>query len=151
MNKSMVILGASWFNTASFCEQKLYLEKVKNLPVVETDAMAEGKLIHEGKYEDFVKTAAPVTWEDFFKSEEIATAREVEVQHINNDVILLGRIDELQCDKDGIYVVDDKPSDYAYIGTREQIWAYCYHVENNFKDLITKPIYAVMKNRDDGK
>ena len=144
-------MGASWFNTASFCEQKLYLEKVKKLPLVETKAIIEGKLIHEEKYQDFVKTAIPITWEDFFKSEELATIREVEVQHMNNDVILLGRIDELQCDKDGIYVVDDKPNDYAYIGTRKQIWAYCHLVELNFKGLVTKPIYAVLKNRDDGE
>ena len=64
--------------------------------------------------------------------------------------LLLRRIDELECDKDGIYVNEDKPSDYAYIGVRKQLWAYCHLLENNFKNLIQKPVYAVLKNRDDG-
>ena len=145
-----VVIGASWFQEASFCEQKLYLGKVRKLPLVETKEMAEGSLIHEGKYEDFVKTAEPMTWEEFFKSEELATTREVELSHVNNNVVLLGRIDELTCDKEGIYITDDKPSDYAYIGVRKQIWAYCHLLENSFKDLIKKPLYAVLKNRDTG-
>ena len=150
MTSKITVIGASWFQQASFCEQKLYLSKVKKLPLVQTQAMAEGTEIHGQKYEDFVKSAAPTTWEDFFRSDELVTSREVELQHANNNVVLLGRIDELACDKDGIYVIDDKPSDYAYIGTRKQIWAYCYLLENNFKNLIQKPIYAVLKNRDDG-
>src|SRR3989344_9568220 len=113
-----VVIGASWFQEASFCEQKLYLSKVKKLPLVETPQMIKGAEIHEGKYENFVKTATPTTWEEFFKSEQLVTSREVELQHISNDVVLLGRIDELGCDKDGIYVVDDKPGTNAYIGTK---------------------------------
>ena len=150
MQTPTVVIGASWFQEASFCEQKLYLSKVKKLPLVETKAMIGGTLIHEGKYEEFAKSAVPTTWEEFFKSEQLVTSREVELQHISNNVVLLGRIDELSCDKDGIYVVDDKPSDYAHIGVRKQLWAYCHLLENNFKDLISKPIYAVLKNRDDG-
>ena len=151
MEDKFVVIGASWFHEASFCEQKLYLTKVKRIPLVETGLMKEGKLIHENKYEDFVKTAEPITWEEFFKSEQLVTAREVELEHISNNVVLLGRIDELSCDKDGIYVTDDKPSDYAYIGVRKQIWAYCHLLENYFKDLITKPVYAVLKNRDNNQ
>lgn len=151
MNQQTVVIGASWFHEASFCEQKLYLSKVKKLPLIETEAMGEGKLIHEIKYEDFVKTAEPITWDEFFKSEKLVTSREVELSHVNNSVVLLGRIDELSCDKDGIYITDDKPGDYAYIGIRKQIWAYCHLLENSFKDLIKKPIYAVLKNRDTGE
>ncbi len=151
MNEQIVVIGASWFQEASFCEQKLYLSKIKKLPLIETEAMLKGAEIHEGKYEDFVKTAVPITWEEFFKSEQLVSTREVELQHVNNNVVLLGRIDELSCDKDGIYITDDKPSDYAYIGVRKQIWAYCHLLENNFKDLIKKPIYAVLKNRDTGE
>ncbi|MBI2646886.1 Dna2/Cas4 domain-containing protein [Candidatus Woesearchaeota archaeon] len=148
MNEKSVVIGASWLQEASFCEQKLYLSKVKKLPLIETSAMTKGSLLHERKYENFVKLATPITWEEFFKSEEPVTSREIELQHISNDVILLGRIDELGCDKDGVYVIDDKPNNYAYIGVRKQIWAYCYLLENNFKELIKKPIYAVLKNRD---
>ena len=150
MQSQTVVIGASWFQEASFCEQKLYLSKVKKLPLVETEAMIKGAEIHESKYEDFAKAAEPTTWEKFFKSEQLVTSREVELQHISNNIVLLGRIDELSCDKDGIYVTDEKPNDYAYIGTRKQLWAYCHLLENNFKDLISKPIYAVLKNRDDG-
>ena len=150
MNEQIVVIGASWFQEASFCEQKLYLSKVKKLPLIQTQKMIKGAEVHEGKYEEFVKSATPTTWEEFFKSEELVTSREVELQHISNNVVLLGRIDELGCDKDGIYINEDKPSDYAYIGTRKQIWAYCYLLENSFKDLIQKPVYAVLKNRDDG-
>ena len=150
MQPQTVVIGASWFQEASFCEQKLYLSKVKKLPLVQTHAMIKGAQIHEGKYEDFAKSAEPTTWEEFFKSDVLVTSREVELQHISNNVVLLGRIDELSCDKDGIYVIDDKPSVYAYIGERKQIWAYCHLLENNFRNLIQKPIYAVLKNRDDG-
>ena len=148
MSNQLVVIGASWFQEASFCEQKLFLSKVKKIPLVETTQMIKGKNVHESKYENFVKTAEPTTWEDFFKSEELVTSREVELQHISSNVVLLGRIDELSCDKDGIYVTDDKPNDYAYIGVRKQIWAYCHLLENNFKELIQKPVYAVLKNRD---
>src|SRR3989344_8471657 len=146
-----IVIGASWFHQASFCEQKLYLNKVKRLPLIETKAMAEGTLVHEEKYEDFVKTAEPTTWEDFFKSEKLVTSREVELQHVGNNIVLLGIIDELSCDKDGIYVTDDKPSNYAYIGMKKQVWAYCHLLENSFSDLIKKPVYAVLKNRDNGE
>ena len=151
MKDPLVVMGASWFQEASFCEQKLYLSKVKKLPLIETEAMVKGAEIHEGKYGDFVKSATPTTWEGFFKSEKLVTSREVELQHVNNNVVLLGRIDELSCDKDGVYVTDDKPNDYAYIGVRKQIWAYCHLLENNFSNLITKPVYAVLKNRDNGE
>ena len=150
----IAVIGASWFHESSFCEQKLYLSKVKKLPLVKTEAMAEGELLHEEKYEDFAKSAEPTTWEDFFKSDELVTSREVELSHAGNGVLLLGRIDELSCDKDGIYVIDDKPGDYAYMGIKKQIWAYCHLVENNFRKLIEKvqkPVYAVLKNRDSGE
>lgn len=151
MDGQFVVIGASWFQEASFCEQKLYLSKVKKLPLIGTEAMLKGAEIHEGKYENFVKTAVPMTWGEFFKSEQLVSAREVELQHVNSNVVLLGRIDELSCDRDGIYINEDKPSDYAYIGMRKQVWAYCHLLENNFKDLIAKPIYAVLKNRDNGE
>jgi len=146
-----IVIGASWFQEASFCEQKLYLNKIKKVPLVETKEMTEGALIHEGKYEDFAKSATATTWEEFFKSEELTVSREVELQHVGNNVVLLGRIDELSCDRDGIYITDDKPNDYAYIGIKKQIWAYCHLLENNFSKLIQKPIYAVLKNRDNGE
>lgn len=151
MDEKTVMIGASWFHQASFCEQKLYLNKVKKLPLTETGAMAEGTQAHEEKYEDFVKAAEPITWEDFFKSEQLVTSREVELQNAGNNVVLLGVIDELSCDKDGIYVTDDKPTDYAYIGMKKQIWAYCHLLENSFRALIKKPVYAVLKNRDTGE
>ena len=151
MQTKSVVIGASWFQESSFCEQKLYLSKVKKLPLIETKAMIKGAEIHEGKYQEHIKSAVPTTWEDFFKSEKLATSREVELQHISNNVVLLGRIDELSCDKDGIYITEDKPNDYAYIGVRKQIWAYCHLLENNFKGLIQKPVYAVLKNRDKGE
>lgn len=150
MNSHPAVIGASWFQEASFCEQKLYLSKVKKLPLIETESMAKGAKIHAGKYEEFSKKAEPISWENFFKSEQLVTTREVELQHISNDIVLLGRIDELSCDKDGIYVIDDKPNNYAYIGVRKQIWAYCHLIENYFRELISKPIYAVLKNRDNG-
>ena len=67
MQTPFVFIGASWFQEASFCEQKLFLSKVKKLPLIETEAMNKGKSVHEGKYESFVKSAAPTTWEEFFK------------------------------------------------------------------------------------
>ena len=154
MPSQLVVIGASWFSQASFCEQKLYLSKVRKIPLVKTEAMSEGALIHEEKYDDFARHAEPATWEEFFGSKEMATSREVELSHAGNDVLLLGRIDELSCDKDGIYVIDDKPNDYAYIGVRKQVWAYCHLVESNFLELIEqakKPLYAVLKNRDSGE
>ena len=147
-----VVIGASWFQEASFCEQKLYLNKIKKLPLVKTEDMKQGSIVHGQKYEEFAKSAVAATWEEFFKSDELVSSREVELQHKSSNVLLLGRIDEISCDKDGIYVVDDKPNDYAYIGVRKQIWAYCHLVENNFKELIEnvkKPVYAVLKNRED--
>lgn len=105
MEDQVVVIGASWFQESSFCEQKLYLCKVKKLPLIETEAMLKGLIVHEGKYEEFVKSTTPVTWEEFFKSEELVTSREIELQGRNNNVVLLGRIDELGCDKDGIYLL----------------------------------------------
>jgi len=151
METSTIVIGASWFQEASFCEQKLYLNRVKKLPLVRTKEMVKGAEVHLEKYEDFTSKAVPTTWEEFFKSEELVTSREVELQHMSNNIVLLGRIDELSCDKDGIYVTDDKPGNYAYIGVRKQIWAYCHLLENNFAELIQKPIYAVLKNRDNGE
>lgn len=154
MPNRLVVIGASWFSQASFCEQKLYLSKVKKIPLVKTGEMSKGILVHEEKYDDFAMHAEPTTWEEFFNSKELATSREVELSHTGNDVLLLGRIDELSCDKDGIYVIDDKPNDYAYIGVRKQVWAYCHLVESNFRELIEKvqkPLYAVLKNRDSGE
>ncbi|MBI2107647.1 Dna2/Cas4 domain-containing protein [Candidatus Woesearchaeota archaeon] len=147
------IIGASWLSEQSFCEQKLYLNKVKKIPLVATFSMKKGSAVHESKYEEFAKEAKPATWEEFFASDGLVVSREVELRHSGNNVILLGRVDEVACDKDGVYIIDDKPNDYAYIGIRKQIWAYCHLVENNFKALIeknNKTVFAVLKNRDTG-
>lgn len=153
MNSGISFIGASWLSEQSFCEQKLYLNKVKKLPLAVTYDMKKGADIHQGKYDEFAKEAKPTTWEEFFASQELVVSREVELQHHGNGFLLAGRIDEISCDKDGVYIVDDKPSDYAFIGVRKQIWAYCHLLENNFMELIeknNKPVFAVLKNRDTG-
>ena len=140
-------IGASWFITHGYCEYKLYLQKVLGIEPPKTQEMIIGSEIHEEKEKAFLEKAEEGTWEEFLKAEELTITKEVFFEQKVGDIILLGKVDEIAVDKDSIRIIDDKPKAFPYIGTKNQILAYCYLFREQFKPL-EKKLSAALRNRD---
>jgi CRISPR-associated exonuclease Cas4 len=138
---------ASMFINHGYCEYKFYLQYVLKVKAPVTTAMKIGTDIHQQKEEKFLETAVPVSWRDFLVSKEYSVTKEVSLRTKFENNIILGKVDEIGIDKDGIYIIDDKPRAKLYEGVKMQIFAYCYLFKRNFSDKTAKPIYAVLRDR----
>ncbi|MBU0472229.1 MAG: ribonuclease H-like domain-containing protein, partial [Nanoarchaeota archaeon] len=144
----MLPIGISWLNSLGFCEQWVYLKYCKKLDFEITERMKEGSKIHEEKEIEFLKHAVPTTWKDFIASEKLVSSREKTVGMILKDVILIGKIDKIEVDKNGVYVIDDKPKPKLYPGIKNQLLTYSVVLKHYLKDALNKSLYAVLKDRD---
>ena len=139
---------ASWLSAHGYCEYKFYLQYVECIEVPMTFEMQAGSEIHESKEEDFLKEAKPATWDDFLNSTHYTITKEVSLQTKFENSFLIGKVDEVAVDRDAVYIIEDKPGAMAYDGVKNQIYAYCYLFKRNFSDKNSKPIYAILRDRD---
>ncbi len=142
------VIGASWFTTHGFCEYKFYLEKVLRVEVPKTQEMILGLEVHKEKEDKFIEEAEELTWKEFLESEIPVITKEVEFEKQIGDVLLMGRIDEILSNKSGIYILDDKPSSRIFNSTKLQLYSYCFLFNETFKNILKKPIFAMLRNRD---
>jgi len=143
-----MIISASWFTSHGYCEYKFFLEKVIKIEVPRTQEMIYGSKIHKDKEEIFLEKAEEITWKQFLEAETPIITKEVEFEKQFGDVLLLGRVDEIKSDSSGIYILDDKPNPKPYISNKLQLYAYCLLFKETFKDLLNKPIFSILRNRD---
>ena len=141
-------ISASWFVTYGYCEYKFYLQYVLKVKAPITPAMQVGAQIHAKKEEQFLKTAVPIIWDDFLKSSEYAFTKEVQLRNKFENNVILGKVDEVGVDRDGIYIIEDKPHPRLFDGTKMQIFAYCFMFKRTFSEKTAKPIYAILRDRD---
>ncbi len=147
MSKNPIVIGVSWLKSLDYCEYKFYLHKVKGIGLQITKKIQEGTQIHEHKEKEFLKEAKPTSWIEFLQSEELTITKEIDFDKQIGDIILLGKIDEIAVDKEKIQIIDDKPRAFPYLGSKLQIYAYCYLFNEKFKEQ-PKPIFATLRDRD---
>jgi len=146
-NNDFIKIYPSWLGKFLYCKYSFYLENVKGIKVPSTQAMLDGTNSHKEKENVFLEEAVEGTWEEFFDSNELVISREVSLGSSIDDIQLNGIIDEIAVDKNGIYIIDDKPSAVPYPGIKLQIYAYCLLIKSIFPS-INKPIYSVIRKID---
>ncbi|MEK6951615.1 MAG: PD-(D/E)XK nuclease family protein [Nanoarchaeota archaeon] len=144
----MQIVSASWFTSHGYCEYKFFLEKVLKIEVPRTKEMVYGSKIHKDKEIIFLEKAEEMTWKEFLEAEIPTITKEVEFEKQFGDILLLGRVDEIKSDKTGIYIIDDKPNPKPYNSNKLQLYAYCLLFKETFSNILNKPIFSILRNRD---
>lgn len=144
-------ISASWLLTFGYCEYKFYLQYVEKIEIPRTTEMQIGTEVHEIKEEEFLKEAIPTTWEELLNSVTYTITKEVLLYSKFENNVLIGKIDEIGVDNNGIYIIEDKPRARPYDSVKNQIFTYCYIFKRNFSDKTAKPIYGVLRDRDTNK
>lgn len=93
---------------------------------------------------------------DFIKSKVRLVARPevngiVFSTPINDEVLLVGRPDEIISDISGLYLCENKPTPYPLEGYRNQLLSYCLLIKRNFEKELEesqKQVYGLLKKTD---
>jgi len=139
----------SWLHSYGYCEYQIYLEHVRGIEAGETPEMREGRQVHAAMDEAH-KAAAEVELgidEAMARSQKeqlVLSAREVQVRGEQ----LIGVIDEVVFFPDRLMIVDDKPGDIAWLGSKMQAWGYCLAFQQQWQPDL--PIVAGIRNRETG-
>ncbi len=139
----------SWLHSYVYCEYQIYLEHIRGVQPEITPEVQEGIDFH-ASLDEAHKAAAEleITVTDALaKAQEegiVLSAREVRVEGTH----LVGYIDEVVFLRDRILIVDDKPGDIAWPGSKMQTWGYCFAFEEQYKPEL--PIIAGLRNRATG-
>ena len=116
----------SLLQSQSYCEYQIYLEHVKGVEPEITPEVKKGIDAH-ASLDEAHKAAAELELsigEALTKAKAeglVLSARELYVKGHE----LIGCIDEVVFMQDRILVIDDKPSDVAWLGNQMQTFAYC--------------------------
>jgi CRISPR-associated exonuclease Cas4 len=142
-------IPASWLNSYSYCEYQIYLEHGRGAtpePKPETEESKAAQASLEEAYEVAAKLDLSVDDAMAKAGEEgiVVSARGVAVEGAD----LEGCIDEIVFMPDRILVIDDKPGDMAWPGSRMQAWGYCIAFEEQYRPSL--PIMAGIRGQDTG-
>ena len=142
-------IPADWLRSFAYCEYRIYLEhSLGAVPQPKPEApeaeAARASLAQAydlaGKLELSVDDAMNKAGAEGI----VASARAVSVE--GNE--LEGCIDEIVFMPDRILVVDDRPGDMAWPGSRMQAWGYCLAFEEQYHPTL--PIMAGIRNQETG-
>src|SRR3989339_1755941 len=97
-----ITISASWLNEHDYCEYKFYRRYVLKEPVPRTQAMVIGTKVHAEKEEKFLEIATEATMEEFLASTKYTITKELYLEHVFDNFILKGKIDELGIDANNI-------------------------------------------------
>ena len=142
-------IPATWLNSYAYCEYQIYLEHCRGATPEPKGETEEGKAA-QASLEEAYKVAAKheLSVDDaMVKAGEegiVVSAREVSVEGID----LEGCIDEIVFMPDRILVIDDKPGNMAWPGSRMQAWGYCLAFEEQYNPSL--PIMAGIRNNETG-
>jgi len=142
-------IPVSWLHSYGYCEYQIYLEHVRGIEGGETPEMREGREVHTAMDEAH-KAAAEVELgidEALVKAQKeqvVLSARQVQVRGEQ----LTGIIDEVVFFPDRLMIVDDKPGDIAWPGSKMQAWGYCLAFQEQWQPDL--PIVAGIRNRKTG-
>ncbi len=142
-------IPASWLNSYAYCEYQIYLEHAKGATPEPTPETEEGKAARASLEEAYkVVTKSELSVDDALakvgEGGIVISAREVPVEGTD----LVGCIDEIVFMPDRILIIDDKPGDMAWPGSRMQTWGYCMAFEEQYNPNL--PIMAGIRGKDTG-
>jgi hypothetical protein len=142
-------IPASWLNSYAYCEYQIYLEHGRGA-TPEPNPEDEESKASQASLEETYKAAAKLELsvdDAMVKSGAegiVVSARGVAVEGVD----LEGCIDEIVFMPDRILVIDDKPGDMAWPGSRMQSWGYCVAFEEQYHPSL--PIMAGIRSQDTG-
>ncbi len=142
-------IPVSWLKSYAYCEYQVYLEHRRGaVPQVrpETARSRAARVLLEEVYDRAAKLELGVE-EAMARAgaEGIAvSARAVAVEGVEVE----GCIDEVVFMPERILVVDDRPGDMAWPGSRMQSWGYCLAFEEQYQPLL--PIMAGIRCQETG-
>ncbi|RBQ22909.1 hypothetical protein ALNOE001_13810 [Candidatus Methanobinarius endosymbioticus] len=126
----------SWLNQQGYCEYSLYLQYLKGIETVPTQAMITGTHEHQ-KLEDKLKEdAVPTTFKDVLETSKYEAAISREMYVVAPEFGIRGFIDEIWMTPDEFIIIDDKPGKIPYPSSINQVLAYCLA----FKSMLNSSI-----------
>jgi CRISPR-associated exonuclease Cas4 len=142
-------IPASWLNSFAYCEYQVHLEHCRGVvprPKPETPETRAALVSLEEVYDVAAKLELSVddAMAKAGKEEIVVSARAVSVEGIDVE----GCIDEIVFMPDQILVIDDRPGDMAWPGSRMQAWGYCLAFEEQYQP--TSPIMAGIRSQETG-
>ena len=142
-------IPASWLNSFAYCEYQIYLEHGRGAtpePKPETEESKAAQASLEEPYRAGTKLELSVDDAMAKAGEEgiVVSARGVAVEGAD----LEGCIDEIVFMPDRILVIDDKPGDMAWPGSRMPAWGYCAAFEEQYRPSLS--IMAGIRGQDTG-
>ncbi len=140
---------ASWLNSFAYCEYQIYLEHCRGAvpqPQTETADSRAARVSLEEVYDAAAKLELDVDEAMAKAGEEgmAVSAREVAVEGVEVE----GCIDEIVFMPDRVLIVDDRPGDMSWPGSRMQVWGYCLAFEEQYHPLL--PVMAGIRSRETG-
>jgi CRISPR-associated exonuclease Cas4 len=148
-SRALKRIPVTWLNSYAYCEYQIYLEHCRGAVPEPKPETEEGKAA-QASLEEAYKTAAKheLSVDDaMVKAGEegiVVSAREVSVEGTD----LEGCIDEIVFMPDRILVIDEKPGDMAWPGSRMQAWGCCMAFEEQYNPSL--PIMAGVRSKDTG-
>jgi CRISPR-associated exonuclease Cas4 len=147
--RSVKKIPVSWLNSYAYCEYQIYLEHAMGATPEPKPETEEGKAARASLEEAYRVAAKPeLSVDDALakagKGGIVISAREVPVEGTD----LVGCIDEIVFMPDRILIIDDKPGDMAWPGSRMQTWGYCMAFEEQYNPNL--PIMAGIRGKDTG-
>jgi CRISPR-associated exonuclease Cas4 len=143
------MIPTSWLNSYAYCEYQIYLEHGRGArpePKPETEESKAAQASLEEPYT--VAASLELSVDDAMAKaggEGITvSSRGVSVEGID----LEGCIDEIVFMPDRILVIDDRPGDMAWPGSRMQAWGYCLAFEEQYRPSL--PIMAAVRGQETG-
>lgn len=142
-------IPASWLNSFAYCEYQIYLEHCRGAtpqPKPETPESKAAQASLEEAYGAAAKLELSIDDAMAKAGEEgiVVSARAVSVEGAD----LEGCIDEIVFMPDRILVIDGKPGDMAWPGSRMQAWGYCLAFEEQYNPTL--PIMAGIRSQETG-
>jgi len=150
------VVRISDLHTQAYCEYQLNFQW-KGVRIV-SEQMQNGTIKHEqleAEHNERMKDAPKVTLDKAIENTSIgkkSIGREVFIQ--SEGYGLIGKIDEILISPEGIFIIDDKPTDFAYLSDKSQARAYAMCIESEYSNLIREnnlKIFSVIRNRDSKK
>jgi len=150
-----VIIKISDLHTQAYCEYQLNFQW-SGVRIV-SEQMETGTRRHqelEAEHNEKMRDAPQVTLEKAIENTSLGKesgGREIFVKSDTYGII--GKIDEILISPEGIFIIDDKPTDFAYLSDKSQARAYAICIRDEYENIILSnnlKVFSVIRNRDSG-
>ena len=140
----------SWLNIQGYCEYCLYLEKFQGITRSATKQMIAGTKQHNKLEAEFKEDAEVKTLDEIITQSQSESVLSREFFVISPKYGIRGFIDEIWLEPDRIVIIDDKPSDKAYMSMKNQVYAYALAYED-MMDVDDRDITVALRRSTTGE